>query len=95
MYFVFMCHDKPNAQKLREETRAAHLEYLYRFEEMILAAGPLQTDDGTQMTGSMLVLDFPDRKAAEDFAAGDPYRQAGLFERVEIHRWKKVFPPGV
>ena len=27
-------------------------------------------------------------KAAQAFAAGDPYNQAGLFERVDIHAYK-------
>jgi hypothetical protein len=44
------------------------------------------------MTGSLLIIDFADRKAAEDFAANDPYNKAGLFESVIIRRWKKVIP---
>jgi uncharacterized protein YciI len=39
-------------------------------------------------------MEFPDRAAAEAFAAGDPYRKAGLFESVIIRRWKKVLPSG-
>jgi uncharacterized protein YciI len=95
MYFAFVCRDKPNGQDLRGQNRQAHLEYLERFEELLLAAGPLQNEEGTGMTGSLLILDLPDRRAAEDFAANDPYARAGLFESVEIHRWKKVFPAGV
>jgi hypothetical protein len=94
MYFVLICKDKPGSEEIRTRNRQAHLDYLARFEELILAAGPLQTDDGGGMTGSLLVLDFPDRRAAEDFAAGDPYARAGLFASVEIHRWKRVFPTG-
>jgi uncharacterized protein YciI len=52
----------------------------------------LQTDDGTRMTGSLLIMDFADRKLAEAFAANDPYNKAGLFENVVIRRWKKVIP---
>ena len=40
--------------------------------------------------GSLLIIDFPDRVAAESCAAGDPYAKAGLFESVEIRPWKKV-----
>jgi len=95
MYFAFICKDKLGAQDIRVQNRPAHLDYLARFEELVLIAGPLQTPDGTGMTGSLLVLDFPDRKAAEDFASADPYNQAGLFDSVEIHLWKKVIPQGV
>ena len=43
------------------------------------------------MTGSLLIMDFPDRAGAEAFAADDPYNKAGLFQSVEIKAWKKVF----
>ena len=42
----------------------------------------------------LLILDLPDRAAADAFAAGDPYAKAGLFESVTIHPWRKVFPKG-
>ena len=35
---------------------------------------------------------FPDRKAAEAFSAGDPYRKAGLFQTVTITPWRKTLP---
>lgn len=92
MHFIFICTDKPGLQELRVATRAEHLAYLGRFGEKVFAAGPLQTDDGAGMTGSILILDFPDRDAAEAFAAEDPYAKVGLFESVVIQRWKKVFP---
>ena len=44
------------------------------------------------MIGSLLILDLADRKAAEEFAADDPYGKAGLFESVTIHPWRKVLP---
>ncbi len=47
------------------------------------------------MTGSFLLVDMADRAAAEAFAAGDPFAKAGLFEKTEIRRWRKVIfnPP--
>jgi uncharacterized protein YciI len=44
------------------------------------------------MIGSMLVVDAEDRAQVEAFAASDPYRLAGLFDSVEIHPFRKVFP---
>jgi uncharacterized protein YciI len=46
----------------------------------------LSTAEGV-MRGSLLILDVPDRTAAEGWAAGDPYAKAGLFGRVEIRAW--------
>ncbi len=60
-----------------------------------MAGGATLSDDGESMTGSFLLIDMADRAVAEAFAAGDPFAKAGLFESVEIRRWRKVFfnPP--
>jgi len=92
MLFTILCIDKPNHEHLRIDTRQAHLDYLGGFKERVVMAGPLQTDDGAHMTGSLLIMDFADRTLAEAFAANDPYNKAGLFENVVIRRWKKVIP---
>jgi uncharacterized protein YciI len=44
------------------------------------------------MVGSLLVMEFADKQAAEDFAANDPYAKAGLFQSVAITPFRKVFP---
>ncbi|MBX9633343.1 MAG: YciI family protein [Magnetospirillum sp.] len=92
MLFMFHCTDKAGAAEVRAGNRAAHLDYLEAHKEQIFAAGPLLGDDGASMVGSLLVLDFPDKAAAEAFAANDPYAKAGLFETVEIRAWRRVFP---
>jgi hypothetical protein len=92
MLFIIVCTDKPDHEQLRHDTRQAHLDYLSGFKDQVVAAGPSLTDDGAHMTGSLLIMDFADRRAAEAFAASDPYNKAGLFENVVIRRWKKVIP---
>lgn len=92
MLFAIFCTDKPGRGDVRGANRQAHLDYLAGFADQIVIAGPLQNDAGDGMVGSLLVLDFPDRAAAEAFATDDPYAKAGLFESVVIRRWKQVFP---
>lgn len=92
MHFVITCVDKPGALEVRKANRDAHLAYLQSVSSQIIAAGPTLSDDGESMTGSVLILDFADEAAAEAFAAGDPYAQAGLFESVTIKPWRKVYP---
>lgn len=91
MLFAFYCLDKEGHAQVRADNREAHVSYLKAQGEKLLTAGPLLDDDGTGMVGSLLVLDLPDRDAAETFAASDPYAKAGLFRSVEIRPWKKVF----
>ncbi|HEY9235823.1 MULTISPECIES: YciI family protein [Phenylobacterium] len=85
--FVLHCVDKPNALELRMATRETHLAYIAAGKEKLKLAGPMLDADGN-MAGSMLILDVADLAEAEDFAANDPYRRAGLFERVDVHPFK-------
>ena len=81
MHYVIHALDRPDAGDLRDQTRPDHLAYLAGFA--VTFGGPLLDDDG-QMCGSLIVLDVDTREAAEEFEAGDPYAEAGLFERVTI-----------
>lgn len=92
MHFAILCIDKPDSFELRKATRPAHLEYMKDYAHRALAIGPVLSDDGETMNGSLLIIDFEDRAEAEAFCAGDPYAKAGLFQSVEIRRWKKVLP---
>ncbi len=88
MLFAVICDDKPGALDVRKENRAAHLEYI-RSTGVVAQAGPF-LDTAGAMAGSLLILDLPDREAAEAWAADDPYARAGLFARVEIRAWSRV-----
>ena len=92
MHFVFHCTDKPDSAALRAANRPAHLAHLERHADAILAGGPLLGEDGASPVGSLLILEFPDRAAAERFAADDPYAKAGLFAAVTITPWRQVYP---
>ena len=91
MQFVIYCIDKPGAIDLRMATRAAHLAYIDTKPIDITLAGPLLDDTGG-MRGSLFVVDADDITQAQRFSESDPYRKAGLFERVELHGFRKVFP---
>ncbi|WP_299444351.1 YciI family protein [uncultured Rhodospira sp.] len=92
MLFVIYCLDKPNSRDLRLRTRNAHLEHAKAHNEAIRLGGPLVTDDGEGMVGSLIVVDMPDKSAVEAFVRDDPYFQAGLFEAVLIRPFKQVLP---
>jgi len=92
MNFVLYCVDKAGHGHVRTENRPAHVDYLKSNLDRLMLAGPMTSDDGTTMLGSVLIIEAADRAAAEDFAAGDPYAKAGLFESVTIKAFKKVLP---
>lgn len=91
MLFVIQCRDRENHLSIRQDNRPAHVDYLKKLGHSLFAAGPL-LDDNEQMCGSVVIIDVADKTAAENFAANDPYAQAGLFEQVTIDRWNKVLP---
>jgi len=85
--FILTCTDKPGALDLRMATREAHLAFLRERMSIIKVGGPL-LDDAGGMIGSMLVIEADSAAEAEAFAAADPYRLAGLFERVSVQPWR-------
>ena len=92
MPFILECLDKPGQLELRLKNRPDHLAYVERHLAHVVVAGPIMAEDGQTPVGSLLILDLPDRRAVEAFAAEDPYAKAGLFETVTIRPWRRVFP---
>ena len=88
MRFALMARDKPGHLEVRKDNRAAHLAYI-EATGIVEQAGPLLDAEG-QMCGSLIVLDTKDLASAEDWAAGDPYAKAGLFESVTLIAWNRV-----
>ncbi len=88
MQFILICEDKADSEDLRKATRDAHLAYIGEYD--VSFAGPMLSDDGSTMIGSVICLEAKDRAAAEAFAASDPYKAAGLFEKVTIRPFRQV-----
>jgi uncharacterized protein YciI len=51
------------------------------------------SDDGTQVTGTMLIIEGADRSAVMDYLQGDPYWREGLFETFSVDRWEWGLAP--
>jgi len=85
--FALHCVDKPNALDLRMATREAHLAYVGGFRDQLRLGGPMLDANG-DMAGSLIIIETDDLAAAEAFSAADPYKLAGLFERVTISAFK-------
>jgi uncharacterized protein len=98
MLFAFTGKDKPGALQVRLDSRPAHLAYLEKLnaEGTLKIAGPFLDDEG-KPSGSLVVIEAADRKAAEAILAQDPYAKAGLFASTEIRPWNWTFnkPEGI
>lgn len=86
-FYAVHCLDKPNSLELRLATREKHLAYVTAHPGFRMG-GPYLNEG--KPVGSLIFVEVEDEAAARDFSAGDPYKQAGLFETVEIRRWNYV-----
>lgn len=89
MLFMVAAFDKPGMLETRLKNRPEHLDYLKSFGDQIKMGGAMLNDD-QQPLGSLLVVEANDRNAIETLLAGDPYSEAGVFERVDIRPWRPV-----
>lgn len=87
MLFAVICRDKPDHLQVRVDTRAAHLAYIEQ-TGIVKMAGPFL--EAGAMCGSLIVIEIDSLAAAKAWAAGDPYKAAGLFADVTVTEWKKV-----
>ena len=94
MPYVIVTRDKPGSIDLRKKTRAEHLKYIERFVPSVLVGGGFITEEDALAGGGLIILDVENRSEAEEFVKNDPYTRVGLFQEVEIKRWKKVFFAG-
>ncbi|TVQ40308.1 MAG: YciI family protein [Geminicoccaceae bacterium] len=94
MPYAIITTDRADAGELRQQVRAEHLAYLDAHKQKLLAAGAKIADDGSGGSGSILLVDTDDRAEAEAFIANDPFALAGLFQSIEVVRWRKAFFAG-
>ena len=90
MEFFFYCRDRPGIGDLRWEVTEEHWAFMDRYAEGMIARGPTLSPDGTEITGSMHIVDLPDVDAAQEFALDEPYYKAGVFDEVLVRRWSNT-----
>jgi uncharacterized protein YciI len=90
MLFVIHAIDKPGDGSARQAHRAAHLAFAAENADIIRLGGPLLSEDGEKMVGSMLIIEAKDLAKAKAWAALDPYAVNGVFESVDIRPYKLV-----
>ena len=89
MLYIIYQEDRPDGAAVRAATRVAHFAYLEKHKDIMILGGALLAEDGTTRTGSVFVINVPDRAAAEAFSRDEPFRKAGLFSIVKISRMRR------
>jgi uncharacterized protein YciI len=92
MFFVLHAFDKAGALDTREANYDAHKAFLADTSAhgvSMVMSGPLVSDDGETMIGSLMILQAADRAAIEAFHRADPFYAAGIWEKVSITAFVK------
>ncbi|KGQ33695.1 MULTISPECIES: YciI family protein [Gallibacterium] len=98
MYYVIFAQDLPDTLEQRLAVREKHLARLSALQQQgrLLTAGPNPAIDdenpGTAgFTGSTVIAEFSSLAEAQNWAAQDPYVEAGVYGDVIVKPFKKVF----
>ena len=92
MKYILICEDKKDSLDVRLGNRDKHLAYLGELGNRVSLAGPMLSDDGESMVGSVLIIEAESVSEIQTIADGDPYALAGLFEKVTIRPFRQVIP---
>ena len=99
MLYAIIATDVPDSLENRLAARPAHLARLDDLTNQgrMVIAGPHpaidSNDPGTAgFTGSLVVAEFESLQAAEEWAAADPYKAAGVYGSVIVKPFKQVYP---
>jgi len=92
MLYLMICEDHSDSLELRMATRTAHLAFIDTIRDQVRLAGPMLSDDGERMLGSLFLIEAASLDEARALNARDPYQQAGLFAKVTIRPFRQVVP---
>jgi uncharacterized protein YciI len=90
--FALHAIDRPGALPHRMEHYAAHRAFIETEGEhgiTVVLSGPLQSDDGEVMTGSLFIIEAPDRETVEAFAKADPFCRENVWGEISITRFHR------
>ena len=99
MWYVIHSTDREESLEARKGARPAHLERVQLLVEQgrLLVAGPMPKIDSPDpgpagFSGSIIIAEFDSLEEAQQWAATDPYVEAGIYEHVDVRPFLKVLP---
>lgn len=99
MLYAIISEDSDNSLEKRMTARPAHIQRLQELQDQgrLILAGPHPAIDSENsgaagFTGSLIVAEFNSLQDARQWAELDPYIEAGVYAKVIVKPFKKVFP---
>ena len=98
MLYVIYAEDTADSLEKRNSVRPAHIASLQLLQDegRLIAAGPMPAVDSNDpgpagFTGSVIIAEFSSLETAQSWANDDPYIAAGVYEKVAVKPFKRVF----
>ncbi len=99
MWYVIHASDRDNSLEARKMARPAHLERVQKLmrQGRLLVAGPMPAIDSPDpgpagFSGSTIIAEFDSLEEARQWAASDPYAEAGVYADVDVRPFIKALP---
>lgn len=91
MQFVVVARDGTDDEAIdrRRRVRPTHLEAIAPLVVAghVLVGGAI-LNEGEEMIGSVLLVDFPDRRALDAWIEADPYVTGGVWKEIEVSPYR-------
>lgn len=78
-----LCHDGPGSGPPRKSAAQQHLRWIESMLAHIALAGPLYSEDGSRMVGSLYVFKTTSLEQARAWLESDPYFAAAFWATIE------------
>jgi hypothetical protein len=99
MWYAIISQDVEDSRAGRAAARPDHIARIKALldEGRLLLAGPHPAIDAEDpgeagFTGSLVIVDFPSLKEAQEWADSDPYIAAGVYESLVVKPFKPLLP---
>lgn len=99
MLYAIISEDVADSLEKRLSVRPTHIKRLQELQDAgrLILAGPHPSIDcdnpgAAGFTGSLVVAEFDSLTDAQQWADVDPYSDAGVYAKVTVKPFKKVFP---
>ena len=99
MLYAIISQDVKVSLEKRKNARPVHVARLNQLKDegKLILAGPHPAIDNQDpgdagFTGSLVVAEFEDLKAAQSWADSDPYVKAGVYSSFVVKTFNKVLP---
>jgi len=89
--WAIYCWDREGVADKRRALLAEQRSFVKNFGERVIGYGHFLADDGRDTLGTSFFIQLDDRAAADKFVADEPLNKAGVYGKVEIHRWSNSF----